>query len=115
MKVFISFIDKNFKSKIKMENNGTIPIVGKGSIMVYTKKGEKKEIQNIYFSLDMKHNLMSVRQITQILKSVLHLLSMYVHKYISNKLLGAWLKSQDPSKFLHLRYENLGFAGLNFL
>ena len=26
-----SFIDKTFKSKIKMGNNGTIPIVGKGS------------------------------------------------------------------------------------
>ena len=39
-----SFIDKTFKSKIKMGNNGTIRIVGKGSIMVYTKEGEQKEI-----------------------------------------------------------------------
>ena len=39
-----SFIDNSFKSEIKMGNNGTLPVVGKGSIMVRTKKGEKKEI-----------------------------------------------------------------------
>ena len=48
-----------------MGNNGTIPIVGQGSIMVRTKKGEKKEIQNVYFSPGMKHNLMSVGQLIQ--------------------------------------------------
>ena len=34
-----AFIDKTFKSEIKMGNNGTIPIVGKGSIMVRAKQG----------------------------------------------------------------------------
>ena len=34
-----SFIDKSFKSEIKMGNNETLPVVGKGSIMFYTKKG----------------------------------------------------------------------------
>ena len=58
-----SFIDKSFKFEIKMGNNGTLPIMGKGSIMVYTKEGEKKEIQNVYFSLGMKHNLMSIGQL----------------------------------------------------
>ena len=38
------FIRKIFKSEIKMGNNGTLPVVDKGSIMVYTKQGEKKEI-----------------------------------------------------------------------
>ena len=37
-------IDKNYKYEIKMENNGTIPVVGKGSVMIRTKQGEKKEI-----------------------------------------------------------------------
>ena len=37
-----SFFDKTFNSEIKMINNGTIPIVGKGSIMVHTKQGEKE-------------------------------------------------------------------------
>ena len=60
-----SFIDKTFKSEIKMGNNGTIPIVGKRSIMVHTKQGEKKEIQNVYFAPGMKHNLMSVGQLIQ--------------------------------------------------
>ena len=60
-----SFIDKTFKSKIKMGNNRTIPIVGKGSIMVCTKQREKKDIQNVYFSSGMKHNLMSVGQLIQ--------------------------------------------------
>ena len=32
--ILFSFIDKTFKSEIKMGNNGTILIVGKGSIMV---------------------------------------------------------------------------------
>ena len=45
-----SFIDKNYKSEIKMGNNGTISVVGKGSIMMHTKQGEKKEIQNVYYA-----------------------------------------------------------------
>ena len=55
-----SFIDKSFKSEIKMGNNGTLPVVGKGSIMIYTKQGEKKEIKNVYFSPSMKKNLMRI-------------------------------------------------------
>ena len=64
MKVYFYIIDKTFKSEIKMGNNGTIPIVGKWSIIVYTKQGEKEK-QNIYFSLGMKHNLMNVGQLIQ--------------------------------------------------
>ena len=60
-----SFIDKSFKSKIKMGNNGTLPVVGKRSIMVCTKQGDKKEIQNMYFSPGMKHNLVSIGQLIQ--------------------------------------------------
>ncbi len=60
-----SFIDKSSKSEIKMGNNGTLLVVGKGSIMVCTKQGEKKEIKNVYFSPGMKHNLMSIGQIIQ--------------------------------------------------
>ena len=48
-----------------MGSNGTIPIVSKGSIMVRTKQGEKKDIQNVYFFLGMKHNLMSIGQLIQ--------------------------------------------------
>ena len=48
-----------------MSNNGTLPIVGKGSIMVHTKQGEKKEIQNVYSAPSMKHNLMSIGQLIQ--------------------------------------------------
>ena len=55
-----SFFDKSVKSKIKMGNNETLPVVGKGSIMVHTKQGEKKEIQNVYFAPGVKHNLMSI-------------------------------------------------------
>ena len=60
-----SFIDKNFKSKIRMRNNETIPIMGKGSIMVYTKQGEKSDIKNVYFFPSMKHNLTSVGKLIQ--------------------------------------------------
>ena len=55
-----SFIDKSFKYEIKMGNNGTLPVVAKGSIMIRTKQGVKKEVQNVYFSPSMKHNLMSI-------------------------------------------------------
>ena len=60
-----SFIDKSFKSKIKMGNNGTLLVVDKGSIMIQTKQGVKKEVQNVYFAFGMKHNLMSVGQLIQ--------------------------------------------------
>ena len=33
-KTLFSFIDKSFKLEIKMGNNGTIPVAGKGSIMI---------------------------------------------------------------------------------
>ena len=33
--------------------------------MIHTKQGEKKEIQNIYFSPGIKHNLMSVGKLIQ--------------------------------------------------
>ena len=47
IETLFSFIDKSFKSKIKMGNNGTLPVVGKGSIMIQTKKDVKKEVQNV--------------------------------------------------------------------
>ena len=43
-KTLFSFIDKSFKFEIKMGNNGTPLVVGKGSIMVHTKQGEKREM-----------------------------------------------------------------------
>lgn len=54
-----NFIDMNVKSKIKMGNNEVVPVVGKGSILFRTKQGEK-EIENVYFSPSIKHNLMSI-------------------------------------------------------
>ena len=59
------FTDKSFKSEIKMGNNRTLPVVGKWSIMIRTKQGEKKEVQNAYFAPSMKHNLMSIGQLIQ--------------------------------------------------
>ena len=47
--ILFYFIDKTFNFEIKMENNGTIPIVGKRSIMVCTKQGEKKDIKKCIF------------------------------------------------------------------
>lgn len=60
-----SFIDKNVKYHTKMWYNWIVLVVGKGSIMIHTKQGEKKEIQNVYFSPGIKHNLMSVGQLIQ--------------------------------------------------
>ena len=48
---FFSFIDKSFKSKIKIGNNGTLPVVGKESIMVRTKKGERRKYEMCIFPL----------------------------------------------------------------
>jgi hypothetical protein len=62
--ILFSFIDKTFMSKIKMENNGTISIMGKRSIMVHTKQGEK-EIHDMYLAPSMKHNLMTIEQLIQ--------------------------------------------------
>ena len=59
------FTDKSFKFEIKMGNNRTLLVVGKGSIMIQTKQGEKKEVQNVYFTPGMKCNLMSIGQLIQ--------------------------------------------------
>jgi hypothetical protein len=36
-------------------------VVGNGSIVFHTKKGEKKEIENVYFFNSIKHSQMSIR------------------------------------------------------
>lgn len=58
--ILFYFIDKNVKFEIKPSNNEMFPIVGKGPIMFHTRKGKKKEMENVYFFHSIKHNIMSI-------------------------------------------------------
>ena len=64
--------------------------MGKGSIMVCTKKGEKKEIQNVYFSSGMKKNLSVGKLIQNRYKLLMQNNKCFIHeKDGSNRLLVA--------------------------
>ena len=73
--------------------------------MVHTKKGEKKEIQNVQFSPSMKHNLMSVGKIIQnTYKLLIKNDNCVIHeKDVSNRLLA--VAKMKKNKMFLLRIE----------
>ena len=52
-------MDHSYKSSIKLGNNSTIEVAGKGMLEVPTKHGMKK-MHNVYHTPDMAHSLLSV-------------------------------------------------------
>ena len=73
--------------------------------MVCTKQGEKKEIQNVYFSPSMKHNLMSVGKLIQnCYKALVRNDKCVIHKKdVSNRLLAV----VQMTKKLDVPFENI--------
>ena len=63
-KEFFEILDRLIKSEVKLGNNEIVEVSGKGTINVITKHG-KKSISDVYFVPSLKHNLISVGQLSQ--------------------------------------------------
>ena len=63
-KGFFESLDRSIKLEVKLGNNEIVEVSGKGTINVITKHG-KKSIFDVYFMLGLKHNLISVGQLSQ--------------------------------------------------
>jgi hypothetical protein len=57
-------LDASVKAQIKLCNDNIVKVMGKGAINVITNSG-KKTIPDVYFVPGLKHNLISVGQLTQ--------------------------------------------------
>ena len=62
--VFFESLDRSIRFEIKLGNNEIVEVSGKGTVNVITKHG-KKSISNVYFVPGLKHNLISVRQLSK--------------------------------------------------
>ena len=58
-------IDESVKSEVKLGNDHQISVMGKGSISIRTKKGEEKEIPDVYYVPGLQHNLIRIGQLVQ--------------------------------------------------
>eukprot|EP01018_Ginkgo_biloba_P008407 Gb_25819 [translate_table: standard] len=58
-------IDESVESEVKLGDNTKAIAMGKGSINIKTKQGEKKHIPDVYYVPNLKHNLISIGQLGQ--------------------------------------------------
>lgn len=58
------YLDSYIKSEVKLGNNDTVEVMGKGTINVMTNFG-KRTIPNVYYAPGLKHNLISHGQLVQ--------------------------------------------------
>jgi hypothetical protein len=63
-KELFSTMDESFKSKIKMVDDKALEVSAKGAMEVYTKESVKTE-KDIYYTPQLKHNLLSVGQLCE--------------------------------------------------
>jgi hypothetical protein len=62
-KDLLSCIDSSISSNITLGNDSLVKVQGKGTVPILTKQNVKKDINNVYHVLDLKHNLLSVGQL----------------------------------------------------
>jgi hypothetical protein len=63
-KKLFSTMDGSFKSKIKLGDDKALEVVAKGAMEVHTKEG-MKSVKDIYYTPQLKHNLLSVGQLCE--------------------------------------------------
>jgi hypothetical protein len=64
-KYLISCIDSSISSYITLGNDSLVHVQGKGIVPILTKQNVKKDINNVYYVPDLKHNLLSVGQLIE--------------------------------------------------
>jgi len=55
-----SALDQSVQSQVTLGTDSKIYVMGKGEVKIFTKKGEKKTIANVYYVPGMKCNLLSI-------------------------------------------------------
>ena len=63
-KNLVANLDASVKKKVKFGTDKTMDVDGKGVVNIVTKKGEPKTISEVYYVPGLKHNLISVGQLT---------------------------------------------------
>eukprot|EP00253_Pinus_taeda_P025723 PITA_25723 len=58
-----SALDQNVKSEVTLGTDSKISIMGKGEVKIFTKKGGKKTIADVYYVPGMRCNLLSIGQL----------------------------------------------------
>eukprot|EP00253_Pinus_taeda_P023579 PITA_23579 len=60
-----SGLDQNVKSQVTLGTDSKVYVMGKAEVKIFTKKGEKKTIADVYYVPGMKCNLLSIGQLVQ--------------------------------------------------
>jgi len=60
-----SSLDQTVKSQVTLGTDSKISVMGKEEVKIFTKKGEKKTIVDVYYVPGMKCNLLSIGQLVQ--------------------------------------------------
>jgi hypothetical protein len=134
-------LDTSVKAQIKFGNDNIVEVMGKGAINVITNSGNKT-IPDVYFVPGLKHNLISVGQLTQkgyrvsFENNVCTIFDIPPSKMViakikmaNNKMFPLHMKSEmmekigasfkasskDQAWIWHLRYDHLNFKGLCLL
>ncbi|GKV47387.1 hypothetical protein SLEP1_g54294 [Rubroshorea leprosula] len=132
-KEFFVDLDESYRSKVKFADESTVPVMGKGRILIKLKNGDHNYISDVFYVPDMKSNLLSLSQLlergynmllcdnqlsifdvkgTLILKAPLSKNRMFRVDIASEvyTCLSAILK--DDSWLWHLRFGHLNFRSL---
>lgn len=64
-KNLVANLDQYLKVEVKMGTFKIVDVDGKGVVIILTKKGESETISEVYYFPSIKHNLISVGQLTQ--------------------------------------------------
>jgi hypothetical protein len=80
-KELLSCIDSSISSDITLGNDYLVKVQGKGTVPILTKQNVKKDINNVYHVLDLKHNLLSVRQLIEL--AIRYFLREHLAKYMT--------------------------------
>ena len=64
-KEFFTNLDRSVQSKVKLGDDNKVPVNGKGMTNVFSKNGDKKHINDVYFVPGLKCNLISIGQLME--------------------------------------------------
>ncbi|GKV49004.1 hypothetical protein SLEP1_g55778 [Rubroshorea leprosula] len=70
-------LDESFRTKVKFSDDRTIPVTGKGRILINLKNGDHKYISDVFYVPGMKSNLLSVGQLLE----KLYVMSLCDHQF----------------------------------
>jgi hypothetical protein len=61
----IEDLDESVRTEVKVGTDEVVPVLGKGVVNILTKQGQQKTISDVYYAPGLKHNLLSIGQLTE--------------------------------------------------